>query len=60
MQASEVVLTTSTLAANTSYIVTVNRVKEAQAPQNPIWPNTLFQFTSPRSALESIIFFLLD
>lgn len=57
---SEVVLTTSTLAANTSYTVTVNRVKEAQAPQNPIWPNTLFQFTAPRSTLESIIYLLLD
>ncbi len=57
---SEVVLTTSTLAANTSYTVTVNRVKEAQAPNNPIWPNTLFLFTTPRSALESIIYLLLD
>ena len=59
---SEVVLTTSTLAASTAYSVTVNRVKEAQAPQNPIWPNTQFQFTTPvrPTSMEMIIYLLLD
>ena len=51
---SEVVLTTSTLAASTSYTVTVNRVKEAQAPQNPIWPNTQFQFTTPPATVPGV------
>ncbi len=44
---SEVVLTTSTLASNTNYTLTVNRVKEQAVPQNPIWPNTIFTFTTP-------------
>ncbi len=39
-----VILTTSTLALSTTYTVTINRVKEAQAPQNPIWPNTTISF----------------
>lgn len=42
-----VILTTSTLALSTTYAVTINRVKEAQAPQNPIWPNTMVSFTTP-------------
>ena len=44
---SIVTLTTSTMAANSNYRVTVNRVKEATAPQNPIWPNTEKTFTTP-------------
>ncbi len=42
-----VILTTSTLAVSTPYTVTINRVKEAQLPQNPIWPNTTASFTTP-------------
>ena len=34
--------------------MTVNRVKEAQAPQNPIWPNTLFQFTTPPATVPGV------
>ena len=40
-------LTTSTLSFSTSYIVTVNRVRESAAPQNPIWPNTVAAFVAP-------------
>jgi hypothetical protein len=44
-----VTLTTSALSNAMSYNVTVNRVKELQTPQNPIWPNTLRSFT-PQAA----------
>ena len=47
--ASEVILTTSNMVANTSYTVTINRVKEIPPPQNPIWPNTQIA-TMPPSA----------
>jgi hypothetical protein len=40
-----VTLTTSAMAIGGSYRLIVNRVKEAQAPQNPIWPNTARNFT---------------
>ena len=43
----EVILTTSTLAANTAYLMTINRVTETLSPQNPIWPNTQFQLPAP-------------
>ena len=42
-----VILTTSVLAAGTSYTVKINNVKELQVPQNPIWPNTSVSFTTP-------------
>ncbi|MBL8524310.1 MAG: fibronectin type III domain-containing protein [Betaproteobacteria bacterium] len=42
-----VILTTSPLAVSTTYTVTINRVRELQAPQNPIWPNTTVSFTTP-------------
>ena len=42
-----VTLTTSGMAGSGNYRVTVNRVKEAAAPQNPIWPNTEKSFTAP-------------
>jgi mono/diheme cytochrome c family protein len=48
---SEVVLTTSTLAPSTNYTLTVNRVKEEQAPQNPIWPNTVRSFSTPAATV---------
>jgi uncharacterized repeat protein (TIGR03806 family) len=42
-----VILTTSTLLADkNSYALTVNRVREAAAPQNPIWPNTQKNFVT--------------
>ena len=44
---SIVTLTTSTMAVNSNYRVTVNRVKESAAPQNPIWPNTEKTFLTP-------------
>ncbi len=44
---SVVLLTTSPLIASTNYVVTVNRVKELAAPQNPIWPNTVKTFLAP-------------
>ncbi len=44
---SVVLLTTSPLMAGGSYTVTVNRVKEAAAPQNPIWPNSVAVFGAP-------------
>lgn len=42
-----VILTTSPLAASTTYTVTINRVRELQPPQNTIWPNTTVSFTTP-------------
>ena len=44
---SVVLLTTSPLSGSGSYTVTINRVKEAAAPQNPIWPNTVAAFVAP-------------
>ena len=44
---SVVLLTTSPLSGSGSYTVTINRVKEAAAPQNLIWPNTVVAFTAP-------------
>ena len=44
---SVVLLTISPLSGSGSYTVTINRVKEAAAPQNPIWPNTVVAFTAP-------------
>ncbi len=44
---SVVTLSTSQMTPNVSYQVTINRVKEAVAPQNPIWPNTVKSFTVP-------------
>ena len=44
---SVVLLTTSPLSGSTSYKVTVNRVREMAAPQNPIWPNTVAMFSAP-------------
>ena len=44
---SVVTLTTSAMTASAGYQLTVNQVKEAAAPQNPIWPNTEKSFTAP-------------
>ncbi|MEO8102486.1 MAG: fibronectin type III domain-containing protein, partial [Betaproteobacteria bacterium] len=44
---SVVTLTTSAMSAGASYLLTVNRVKELAAPQNPIWPNTEKSFSTP-------------
>ncbi|MEP7155876.1 MAG: fibronectin type III domain-containing protein, partial [Betaproteobacteria bacterium] len=42
-----VILTTSPLTPATTFTVTINGVKEFQAPQNPIWPNTTISFSAP-------------
>lgn len=45
-QANTVTLTTSIQTPATTYTVTINRVREQAAPQNPIFPNTTINFQS--------------
>ncbi len=45
-QANTVTLITSPQAQATTYTVTINRVREQAAPQNPIFPNTTINFQS--------------
>ena len=48
---SVVLLTTSSLAGSGNYNVTVNRVKDAATPQNPIWPNSVAAFVAPAATV---------
>jgi hypothetical protein len=42
-----VILTTDPLPLAANFTLTVNRVKEAISPQNPIWPNSVVTFGAP-------------
>jgi hypothetical protein len=47
---SVVVLTTTPRSPGSSHTITINRVKEAAIPGNPIWPNTQIALTTPVSS----------